>query len=268
MMKVVEEYLRGKKKDNTGCEDGYIINDNFVAVVDGATSKSQYLWNEKASGEYAKDLIIETMRTMKADTDCNRCFDMLHEVLKAEFSLGADIPISEQLRASLLVYSDYYHEIWCLGDCNFMINDCLYDNGKKVDTVIAEIRSMLIRSLLAEGITEEALLQEDVSRGWVMQLIERQYYLENMDCEYGYPELNSTSLHYDMIKRVKVKTGDRIVLATDGYPKLKETLAESEAVLSGLLQQDPLCYRIYKCAKGVQKGMVSFDDRCYVRFVV
>lgn len=267
-MKVKEEYLQGKYKDGMGCEDGYYIDDKFVVVVDGATSQKEYLWDGKASGEYAKDLILEAMRTMPADTDCDVCFGILHEVLKSQFAMSKAVPIWEELRASLLVYSDYYQEIWCLGDCNFMVNDCLYDNGKKVDAVIAEVRSMLIRSLLAEGKSEEDLLQKDVSRELVMSLIKRQYYLENMDCEFGYPELNSTSLNSNMIKRLKVKKGDRVILATDGYPELKATLEESEKEVERVLREDPLCYKTYKTTKGLQEDMVNYDDRCYVSFVV
>lgn len=267
-MKVREVFLQGKYKDGMGCEDGYLITDAFMVVVDGATSQKEYLWDGKASGEYAKDLILEAMKTMPADTDCNSCFEILHGRLKSQFAKGKAVPIWEELRASLLVYSDYYQEIWCLGDCNFMVNDCLYENGKKVDTVIAEVRSMLIRSLLAEGKSEADLLRKDVSRDLIMELIKRQYYLENMDCEFGYPELNSTSLNTHMIKRLKVKKDDRIVLATDGYPELKATLEESEQEMRRVLQEDPLCYKIYKTTKGLQEDMVNYDDRCYVSFEV
>lgn len=267
-MEVKEVFLQGKYKNGTGCEDGYLINDDFVVVVDGATSQEKHLWDGKASGEYAKDLILETMQGMKADTKCDRCFEMLHDALKVQFAKDKDIPISEELRASLLIYSRYYREIWCLGDCNYMVNGRLYENGKKVDAVIAEIRSMVIRSLLAEGRTEEELLEKDISRRWIMPLIERQYYLENMECDFGYPELNSTSLNCSMIKRLGVKKGDQIVLATDGYPELKATLAESEQEVKRVMQEDPLCYKIYRTTKGAQESMVNYDDRCYVGFVV
>lgn len=267
-MKIVEEYLLGKYKDSMGCEDGYYINDKFVVVVDGATSQKEHLWDGKASGEYAKDLILEAMKTMPADTDCDSCFGILHGVLKSQFEMHKAVPIWEELRASLLVYSDCFQEIWCLGDCNFMVNGRLYENGKKVDTIIAEVRSMLIRSMLAEGKSEEELLRKDVSRDLIMELIKRQYYLENMDCEFGYPELNSTSLNSNMIKRQKVKKGDRVILATDGYPELKATLEESEEEVKRVLREDPLCYKIYKTTKGLQENLVNYDDRCYVGFVV
>lgn len=53
-----------------------------------------------------------------------------------------------------------------------------------------------------------------------------------------------------------------------GYPVLQRTLADSEAKLEEVLEQDPLCFRMYKTTKGLVEGNVSFDDRSYLRFRV
>ena len=55
-------------------------------------------------------------------------------------------------------------------------------------------------------------------------------------------------------------------MASDGYPVLKETLEETEEALKIVLETDPLCFRQYKSAKGLQKGNNSFDDRTYIKF--
>ena len=56
-----------------------------------------------------------------------------------------------------------------------------------------------------------------------------------------------------------------IVLATDGYPVLQDTLEESERILQEILQKDPLLFREYKSTKGMLQGYVSFDDRAFVK---
>jgi len=58
------------------------------------------------------------------------------------------------------------------------------------------------------------------------------------------------------------------VLASDGYPDLKETLAASEERLQEILDDDPLLFRKYKATKGMHEGNVSFDDRAYVKLKV
>ena len=61
--------------------------------------------------------------------------------------------------------------------------------------------------------------------------------------------------------------GREIVLASDGYPFLKPTLADSEAALAHLIATDPQCIREFIATKGLVGGNRSFDDRTYVRFV-
>ena len=51
-------------------------------------------------------------------------------------------------------------------------------------------------------------------------------------------------------------SSSEIVLASDGYPFLKPTLAASEAALAEQI-----------ATKGIVEGNKSFDDRTYIRFV-
>jgi hypothetical protein len=59
-----------------------------------------------------------------------------------------------------------------------------------------------------------------------------------------------------------------IVLASDGYPYLQETLGASEQQLQELLNEDPLLFRRYKATKGMKQDNISFDDRTYVKLKV
>ncbi len=78
--------------------------------------------------------------------------------------------------------------------------------------------------------------------------------------------LNGFPIRSDRVIVHTVPPHSRLVLASDGYPVLKETLAESEAALKELIQKDPLCFRENKGTKGLVKGNGSFDDRTYIRF--
>ena len=86
--------------------------------------------------------------------------------------------------------------------------------------------------------------------------------------EFGYPMLDGTVVESRFLKTQKVAEGSTIVLATDGYPILKESLAESEKELARLLKEDPLCIFDYKSTKGLAEGCSSFDDRTYVRLEI
>lgn len=62
-------------------------------------------------------------------------------------------------------------------------------------------------------------------------------------------------------------SSSEIVLASDGYPFLKPTLAASEAALAEQIANDPQNIRSFIATKGIVEGSKSFDDRTYIRFV-
>ena len=70
----------------------------------------------------------------------------------------------------------------------------------------------------------------------------------------------------DIVEVFALNENSEVVLASDGYPFLKETLKESEEELLKVLKEDPLCCTLNPSTKGIVKGNRSFDDRTYLRF--
>lgn len=67
-MKIIESSIIGKKSPEA-CEDGMVVTDDFIAVIDGSTSKTpKYLNPDMKNGRYAMMLISEYIREeLKAD---------------------------------------------------------------------------------------------------------------------------------------------------------------------------------------------------------
>lgn len=65
---------------------------------------------------------------------------------------------------------------------------------------------------------------------------------------------------------ISVPSSFEVVLASDGYPFLKSTLAESEEELAEQIAHDPQNINTFIASKGLLEGNRSFDDRTYVRF--
>ena len=63
-----------------------------------------------------------------------------------------------------------------------------------------------------------------------------------------------------------VSSLNEVVLASDGYPFLKPTLAASEAALAEQIANDPQNIHSFIATKGIVEGNKSFDDRTYIRF--
>jgi len=92
--------------------------------------------------------------------------------------------------------------------------------------------------------------------------------MANQDGEFGYDVINGGDICTDHIVVYPVKLVDRIILASDGYPELFDTLEETERYLFKMLEKDPLCIHELRGTKGVGLGSQSFDDRSYISFYV
>ena len=106
----------------------------------------------------------------------------------------------------------------------------------------------------------------------ILPFLQLQHVLENQPGDYGHGVFNNTTVHEEILlqmsKCVDISTSSEIVLATDGYPQLKPTFEESEALLARIIERDPLCCREFLATKGVASDAKTFDDRTYVRFRV
>ena len=120
----------------------------------------------------------------------------------------------------------------------------------------------------SEGGSEDDFARHDPGRACILPLLRRQFLLANQDRPYGYDVLDGFAIHSHHVSVYPVPPQTQVVLASDGYPVLKDTLAESEKSLDELLQKDPQCLRENRGTKGLVKGNQSFDDRTYVRFAV
>ena len=271
-MKIIEQFLQGKRQDPKKCEDGLLVGENFIAVIDGVSSKGAYKWEgEYASGAHAKNIIIAELEKMPADIERDALFESLNRALCEEYlKSGMEPDKNNFLRACLLVYSRHYNEIWALGDCQCLINGEHFSSPMLVDDLLSDLRAFVIESAkITDGLDESSLYTDDIGRQAVFPFIQKQYAFENRaDSPFGFGVLNGFDNCDAFIKTYKVTAGDTVVMASDGYSKLLPTLEQSEKELANMLKNDPLRYKQNRGTKGIEKGNLSFDDRCYVRFEV
>lgn len=170
----------------------------------------------------------------------------------------------DRLTASCIVFSRVRRQLWMIGDCQCMVGDQCYDNPKPYEKEIAEQRAVIAKKMMESNqTTEKSLREEDLARKAIIpQLLEA---MKGQNKDYAVVD----GFHIPM-EKVKIITLDfrpwTIVLASDGYPFLKKTLAESEKALAEQATRDPLNIDSFKATKGFTIGANSFDDRSYIRF--
>ena len=175
-----------------------------------------------------------------------------------------------RLTASIVIYSSYYNQIWMIGDCQCMVDNKLHTNNKLIDKLLSETRAFYITKELIAGKTIDYLREFDTGREFILPLLISQSSFQNIrfDSEYSYCVVDGFPINISQVKVIETKNSKSIILASDGYPKLFNTLNETETYLSYILENDPLCYNLYKSTKGKNINMISFDDRAYLRLEI
>ena len=263
-MEIIEKFIKGKKQDSTLCEDGLFISDSFIAVIDGVTSKNAALFDGKTGGRSAMEKACEVLKDSDPEIEAQELFEEINTSLR---SVYPNEPTGE-VALFAVIYSKKYNQIWRIGDCQFMINSELYLNEKIFDRIVSDMRSLVLEIARIEGKSDEELFDNDVGRSFIMPILQREYLLANSDSRFGYPVLNGTAFDVSKLQIYNVEIGDTVVLASDGYPFLCDTLDESEVKLAETIKDNPLCDKEYSSTKGLVPGNSSFDDRTYIKFLV
>lgn len=289
-MKIIESSIIGKKSPEA-CEDGMVVTDDFIAVIDGSTSKTpKHLNPDMKNGRYAMMLISEYIwEELKADASVDDfcqgvtayIYNKVYEKLGVEERLK-EHP-EERLTASAILYSRTRNEVWMVGDCQAIIDGKLYENGKPYEQEIARKRVELIEQGLSpaearkqiEPLLIKAMLSGQnqtytVIDGFpiyregvkVVSVSDSSSVQDSVPAADSVPCSDSASAS-DTIP----SSSSEIVLASDGYPFLEPTLAASEAALAEQIANDPQNIRSFIATKGIVEGNKSFDDRTYIRFV-
>lgn len=271
-MKITEKYINSKNGDLTKCEDGIFINKNFIAIIDGCTSKGKENWgNNKKSGLFAKEIVLNALSKLKFDINAEETLNYLFEEIRKQYKKkGLEFFINnpkERLECSVIIYSKNKKEIWNYGDCQCLINGKVFSHRKKINDITSLTRSLYNNIQLNKGLNIDDLERKDLGREYILPLLENQSIFSNINHFLGYPVLNGINFNKSLLKVYKVKAGEQIILASDGYPVLKNTLLESEKKLKKILEKDPLFIKEYKSTKGLAKGNISYDDRSYIKFI-
>ncbi len=281
-MKIIESSIIGKKSPEA-CEDGMVVTDDFIAVIDGSTSKTpKHLNPDMKNGRYAMMLISEYIREeLKADASVDDfcqgvtayIYNKVYEKLEVEERLK-EHP-EERLTASAILYSRTRNEVWMVGDCQAIIDGKLYENGKPYEQEIARKRVELIEQGLSpaearkqiEPLLIEAMLSGQNQTYTVIDGFP--IYREGVKVVALKMKPASSSIETYFQEQTKpVSSPNEVVLASDGYPFLKPTLAASEAALAEQIANDPQNIHSFIATKGIVEGNKSFDDRTYIRFSV
>lgn len=290
-MTIIEQALVPKNPSNRS-EDGIVVTPHFIAVIDGSTSKSTRLchrdpfllrhptvaipWPRRHSnGELAMLITAKFIKRMKKDITCQQFCTGVTAAVSSHYKKDllphlAEHP-EDRLTASCIVFSRLRREIWMIGDCQALITPIslqpqapqqphLLDNPKPYEQELAERRAAIIK---ASPKPWDHFLTDDTARQAIIpRMLETMQHQNN-----GYSVVDGFPVDRQHVRIIPLDFQPwEVVLASDGYPFLCPTLAESEQRLARQREEDPLNIGTFKATKAFLPGNNSFDDRAYIRF--
>ena len=264
-IQVLEAFIRGKVSDEK-CEDTIVNTADFIAIVDGVTSKSHFKYQGKTTGKLASTMIAGILERMPKETRLPELIKQVNQRFAAfyqQVDFTAD-PKSQGLQAVAVVYSRYYNQLWQVGDAQINLDGQLLTNPKPSDLVLSDMRSLILR--LSPNSNQQADPGRKAILPWILKATQ---FANSDDSEWGYSIFNGQPIPETLLKVYPLTDGPhQIVLASDGYPKAARNLAASEAGLDEVLKNDPSCSHTYRSTKGLVAGNRSFDDRSLIHFTV
>ena len=262
-------------KDGTAslCGDTFVWSDNYIAVIDGATPKGEMLWDGQKGDVFIAGLVADAITVMDPSYTAQEGITHINDVVRAAYDVHgvefSELKPAERLQCSVLIYSVQRHEIWSFGDCMLRINNQNFQNIKEADRLFAALRAFCIQIERDRrgADTDESELSM-YGREQILPYLRDMMTLANRNVPFGYDVIDGGNIVPDNVTVYAVQKDDCVVMASDGYPKLFDTLEDTEAYLLKALAEDPTCIGALRGTKGIQPGHQSYDDRTYVSFRV
>ena len=272
-MRLIEQSVIPKRGDPDLCEDGIVLTDAYAAVVDGATDKSGRRYDGLTGGRLAMLVLCDAVAALPADATMPEAVAALSKALSAALAgrLPEDPPV-ERPSAAVTVYSAARRELWQVGDVGFWFPGCTArPAAKHVDSINIAMRTAVLRAELLLGRSVAELAADDVGRAASLPLLRRQGVFANNEAAgaLAFAAIDGRPVPPALVRVVPVPAGvPELVLASDGYPEIRPTLAATEAHLRALLDIDPLCIGPLAATKGLEPGASGYDDRSYLRIAL
>lgn len=274
-MKILEIHIASKTSNLFDCEDDIFISSDYIALMDGVTSKSEGNLFGVPSGKVCVDIICNALLEAAPNLTAYQMFQFLtYSIYKKYEELNLveyfESNLSERLSSSIIIYSRYSNQVWRVGDCQYIIDNKKSKQLKKIDILHSHIRCLYLNKKLTIDDDVSKLQDFDSGREWIMPLLKNQFVLQNInsDTDWGYGAVDGFNIPTQYIEIIDISKSCTIIFASDGYPKLYPNLEESERFLFEYLKIDPLMIGEFKSTKGLKTGNMSFDDRSYIKFII
>ena len=267
-VQVVTRFVRSKYGQGELCEDVIATTDGFTAVFDGSTDVSGLRIDGVTGGRLAALTAAEALDDLAPDADVDRAVEHLSARLADRNFLDEPRPLPvgrDRPSTAMLIFSHHRRQLWRIGDSGFAIDNHVDLPDMPIDQLTYGLRAAYLHALIAGGADPAELTENDPGHQLLKPVYLAQRNLTNQTVPYGYGALDGSAVPETFIESIAVPDdAQRLVLVTDGYPFIHDTLQATEEALAELTARDPLGITDWPRPLGVGPLIDAFDDRAWV----
>lgn len=271
MFNLIESFSKSKRKNNIPCvnEDSIFDNEYYGIVSDGATTVKDTTVDGLTPGKIASTFVVNYFSKAKATITFEQAIKDLELIFQNWYIEHKNV-FQDRITTSSVILNKTRKELWFLGDCSAKVDDTLYCYNKEIDNLTTNLRVFTILNSIKSGKTTYAdCLKNDIGRDAIIPIINNQVQFQNSNdgSKYCYGVLDGYPTLKKDIHIIKLDDNiNSIILTSDGYPVIEDTLEKTEEKLKAILKDDPLMIGKYATTKGLSGDNCSYDDRSYLRY--
>lgn len=127
-MHVLETFIEGKEKSTSTWEDGFLVTDDLIIMIDGESGQVPFTMNGTRSGRYMMEFIRDRMYYIEPDISVETFLLLMSMKIKSHLKdLGVWHELAneseKQPTTHLIIYNKKRNEIWHRGNGTILIND-------------------------------------------------------------------------------------------------------------------------------------------------
>lgn len=262
MIEVLERFSRGKASEGGYTEDRLIETPHHCGVLDGSRGPG-YPGAEVVTA--ILDRAVDDIAALPPDIDLPALVERLNAIASEEKTRAGIVDFRATGGFVFCLYSAAHQQVWRVGDCKFRMAGRTHDRLWPAEETSARARALILRAWQLDGASAKDIMARPDYDGIINTMLAHQaQFLNRADHPLSFGAIMGLPVPLGHLERHPSEAGE-LVITSDGYPVLADTLAETEAALADLLARDPLCIQDNLQCKGLGLGRVSFDDRAFLR---
>lgn len=274
-VKVMDNFLKSRTKNELECENGIFEGNRFFAVVDGFTFDSSFSIDGKTTGQVAVETFLSALKSLDVFTHSLSFQDISYRINK-EFKYANKHYLKgikdKKIVASASIWDSQQDILYIVGETRALLlerhskKEERLENYHRIRKILSNKRAHFNLRLIEDSkVTEEDLLERDLGLEQISNEVKKQIdYINNIDHKYAFFAFDGNEIPENKIIVKSTEKYTDVILATDGYPKLFNSLKQTESYLGEVLKSDPLLIKRHRSIKGLQKNNQSYDDRGYL----